>query len=142
MLTPRLAAVPALFFAIVRASWRRHRSPRSAICSVLDLSCSTGAVGGMPRTGRFLGLDLLATALARDGRLDEAIAALQLYDVSSVRLMENFPWLHCRWQLAQLLRRRGRVGEARKVEAELLHYLSQADDESPTPGRAARSRRG
>jgi DNA-binding winged helix-turn-helix (wHTH) protein len=85
----------------------------------------------MPRTGRYLGIDLLASALARAGRLDKATDVLQLYDVSSVKLMENFPWLHCRWQLAQLLRRRGRTDEAVRVEEELRHYLSQADEDHP-----------
>jgi DNA-binding winged helix-turn-helix (wHTH) protein/tetratricopeptide (TPR) repeat protein len=83
------------------------------------------------RTGFYLVRDMLASALARQGGVDEAIAVLEELDPTAVQLMEVYPWLHCRWQLAQLLRKRDRKDEARKVENELLHYLSKADDDHP-----------
>jgi len=90
----------------------------------------TGEV--FPRTMYYLNREGLAFALAKTGRADEGIGMLQRDTAAAdVRILEVFPWLHCRVTLVRLLRQSHRVDEARKVEAELRQYLSQADPDHP-----------
>jgi len=86
----------------------------------------------LQRAGYYFNVDGLAVALAKTGRAAQAVAMLQRdTQPGDVRVLDAFSWLECRATLAHLLRQQRRPEEAQKVEAELRHYLSQADPDHP-----------
>jgi hypothetical protein len=78
----------------------------------------------------------LATALERDGRLDEAIAAIEPFTrPGAAHLSDAWPWPQAREKAAELYRRAGRPAEAARIEEELRRSLSAADADYPLRAR-------
>jgi tetratricopeptide (TPR) repeat protein len=124
-LRPQQAAVLPAWVSFARGQY-------SAAAKTLAAADPPITEAVFPRTTYYLNREGLAFALVKIGRADEGIAILQRDTApAGVRNLEVFPWLHCRATLARLLRQQHRIGEAQKVEAELRHYLSQADPDHP-----------
>ncbi len=87
------------------------------------------------RAAFLLGMQTLASALARQGDLDGAIRVLEL---GSTQRHVAFHWVSngVLWEgnqllLARLYRRAGRMADAQKLETELLNLLALADADHP-----------
>jgi Tfp pilus assembly protein PilF len=78
----------------------------------------------------------LASALEQQGRIGDAIAAItDDTRPANVDLLTAVPWPYARLKLAYLCRKSGRTLEAARVEAEMEHYLSEADPDHPVRAR-------
>jgi tetratricopeptide (TPR) repeat protein len=87
------------------------------------------------RAAFLLGLESLASALARQGDLEGAIRVLELGSkqrhVAFHWVSNGFLWTRNQFLLAQLHRKVGRAADAQRIEAELLNLLALADADHP-----------
>jgi hypothetical protein len=74
----------------------------------------------------------LASALEKEGRLAEAIAAIEPFTrLPAAHLSDAWPWPQARATAAELCRRAGRMEEAARLEEELRKQLAAADADFP-----------
>jgi tetratricopeptide (TPR) repeat protein len=87
------------------------------------------------RAAFLLGLESLASALARQGDPEGAIRVLELGSkqrhVAFHWVSNGFLWTRNQFLLAQLHRKVGRAADAQRIEAELLNLLALADADHP-----------
>ena len=83
----------------------------------------------------------LASALEREERLEEAIAALEPHTrPGAAHLSDAWPWPQAREKVAELYRKAGRIADAARVEEELRQRLAAADADFPQRLRLDRHR--
>jgi predicted Zn-dependent protease len=90
----------------------------------------------MGRVAFWLGLETLASALARRGDLESAIRALEKGSQSKRLAVFHWGSNGAFWErnqllLARLYRKAGRAPDAQRIEAELLKLLAVADPDHP-----------
>jgi hypothetical protein len=74
----------------------------------------------------------LASALEREGKVEEAIAAIEPFTRPSMaHLSDAWQWPQTRAKVAELYRKAGRASDAARVEEGLRRYLSEADPDYP-----------
>ena len=73
----------------------------------------------------------LARALERQGKIEEAISALEHIQTSRIFDLSLWAWPQCRAKLVELYQRAGRADEAKRVSNELQQYLAQGDGSHP-----------
>jgi tetratricopeptide (TPR) repeat protein len=119
-----------LRLSILRGELALERGRRGEALALLENNLEQVETLDTGRSAFLLGSESLAAILRSNGDLPGAIRVLERTSSRRISISE-FLWARNRFQLARLYREIGRVGDAERIEDELLNILATADSDHP-----------